>query len=209
MKKVTLGLMMAGIAASLCFTSCSKKMRPAQTAQAPAPKPANDPTMVPFTKSKKQQLERNNADIKQLQFYVDQKIILRPMGGADREVVKNGAIVKETQAMANEIVIPELTPVVCDRVSGDTLMISFEASGNRIAFVAPYGSNNFSIAATNWINGSADVMYNNQTYRIICGSCGNIAEATLLVKEATNAPKQSAAGNATTVQGRKVGYSAK
>jgi len=37
-------------------------------------------------------------------------------------------------------------------------------------------------------NGSADVTYDNQTYRIICNSCGNIAEVKLLIKE-TNIDK--------------------
>jgi len=203
MKKAILALMMTGVGIGLCTTGFAKKRDKKATPPPAAAKPAMDATMVPFTKAKKQMLERNNSDIRQLQFYVDQTIILRPMGGNDREVVKNGTIVKETAKMPTEIMIPAHTPVVCDRVNGDSLMIRFESSNNTLAFVAPYGSNNFTIQGTNWINGSADVMYNGKTHRILCGTCGNIAEVTLLVKEATNVNKPT--GNPTTVSGVRVG----
>lgn len=184
---MTYALMVA--VAGLWLASCSPKIHQdrmaAKNQPAPTAAPANDVAMVAFTKSRKQQLERNNADIRQLQFYIDQQIILRKMGGSSREIVKGGAIVSENNHTANEIVIPAMTPVVCDRVSEDTLMISFETPGNDIPFGALYGSNTFSILGSNWINGSADITYNNETYRVICGSCGNVAEVKLMVKETT------------------------
>jgi len=209
MKKMTLVSMMITMAACICFVSCGPRMHPNMMAKGPAAKPApaptmdpaNDPSLVPFTKLKRQQLERNNIDLTQVQFYVDQKIILRRMGGNDRQMVKGGAIVSENTHYANEIVIPAFTPVVCDRVIGDSIMISFEAPNNNIPFGAMYGSNTYSVLGTNWINGSADVTYDNQTYRIICGSCGNIAEVRLLVKE-TNIDKPTNANK--TIVGRKL-----
>ena len=206
MKKMTL-VMMISVAACFCFIGCSHKMHPnlmdKSTASAPAPaaKPANDASLVPFTKLKRQQLERNNINLTQVQFYIDQKITLRRMGGNDREVVKGGTIVSENTHFANEIVIPAFTPVVCDRVNEDSLMISFESPNNDIPFGALYGSNTYSVLGTNWINGSADVTYDNQTYRIICSSCENVAEVKLLIKE-TNIDKPTNANK--TVVGRKL-----
>lgn len=206
MKKMTLVLMtIIGSVACFFFSGCSNKMHENLMAKSATPAPAatvvNDATLVPFTKMKQQQLKQNGIDLKQVQFYIDQKVILRRMTGNDREIVKGGTIVKENSHTANEVVIPALTPVICDRVSGDTLMISFETSSNDIPFGALYGGNTYSVLATNWINGSADVTYDSQTYRIICGSCSNVAEVRLLVKEtesdkATNANK--------TVVGRKL-----
>ena len=207
MKKMTLVLMMIGVAACFCVISCSPKMhqnlmdKTSAPAPAPAAKPANDASMVPFTKLKRQQLERNNINLTQVQFYIDQKITLRRMGGNDRQMVKGGTIVSENTHFANEIVIPAFTPVVCDRVSGDSLMISFEAANNDIPFGALYGSNTYSVLGTNWINGSADVTYDNQTYRIICNSCENVAEVKLLIKE-TNIDKPTNANK--TIVGRKL-----
>ena len=205
MKKMTLVLVMISMVSSLFLFSCSRKMHEnlmAKTPQAPAAKPALDPaTLTPFTKLKRQQLERNNVDMTQIQFYVDQKIILRRMSGGDREVVKNGAIVTENSHTSNEIVIPAFTPVLCDRVVGDTMMMSFEAQNNDLPFGTTYGGNTFSVLGTNWINGSADVTYDNQVYRIICGSCGNIAEVRLMVKE-TNIDRPNNAGK--TIVGRKL-----
>ncbi len=207
MKKMTLVPLV--IVSLVCCISCSHKMHQNlmdKSAVAPAPKPAavnpaNDPSLVAFTKTKMQQLQRNNIDLKQVQFYTDQELILRRMSGSDREVVKGGTVVTENTHSANEMVIPAFTPVVCDAVNGDTLMISFEAAGSNIPFGALYGSNTFSALGTNWINGSADVMYNNQVYRIICGSCGNVAEARLMIKEA-NVDKPTNANK--TIAGRKL-----
>ena len=206
MKKMTSVSMLVCMAACLCFVSCSPRMHENMMAKdrpavAPAPAVANNSSLVPFTKLKRAQLERNGIDLTQVQFYIDQKVILRRMGGSDREVVKKGEIVTENTHTSNEVVLPEFTPVVCDRVIGDTLMISFETQNNDIPFGAPYGGNSYTPLGTNWINGSADVTYDNQTYRIICGSCGNVAEVRLLVKESsvdkpTNANK--------TIVGRKL-----
>ncbi len=162
---------------------------------------ANDASLVPFW-LKQDQLKQNGIDLTQVQFYMNQKLILRRMSGNDKEVVKGGTLVKEnSHVAANEVVIPAMTPVVCDRVVGDSLMISFETSSNDIPFAALNGSNVYTVLAGNWINGSADVTYDKQTYRIICGSCSNVAEAKLLVKE-TSVDKGSNANK--TVTGRKL-----
>ena len=205
MKKMTLVLMI-GVSASLGFFGCTPKMHENlmakdRVAAAPAPVAVNSANLVPFSRLKMQQLQRNGIDPTQVQFYIDQKVILRRMSGSDRETVRKGEIVTENTHSANEVILPEFTPVVCDKVMGDTLMISFETQNNDIPFVALYGGNTFTVLGTNWINGSADVTYDNQTYRIICGSCGNVAEVRLMVKE-TSVDKPTNAGK--TAVGRKL-----
>ena len=68
------------IALILCL-GCNKKVNPAQT-QATV---VNEADYVPFTKSLKQRLDHDHADLKKIQFYVDQALVLRRTNGAERE----------------------------------------------------------------------------------------------------------------------------
>jgi hypothetical protein len=80
MKKMTLVLMI-GVSASLGFFGCTPKMHENlmakdRVATAPAPTVVNSSNLVPFSRLKMQQLQRNGIDPTQVQFYIDQKVIL-------------------------------------------------------------------------------------------------------------------------------------
>jgi hypothetical protein len=140
---------------------------------------------VPFTRDLKQKLEKENIDLKQVQFYVDQKLILNRNLGDQKLVVNSGVVKLENGKYINEVIIPSLTPGLCDVVDADKLMVSFEKGNNALAFGPGSGStfNQYVLYGTEWKNGTALVTYDSNKYRARCGSCSDIASATLVIKK--------------------------
>src|ERR1700744_5609828 len=89
---------------------------------------------VPFTRDLKQKLEKENIDLKQVQFYVDQKLILSRNVGDQKVVVTSGVVKLENGRYINEVIVPPFTPGLCEGTEGDRLMISFEKGNNDLAF---------------------------------------------------------------------------
>src|SRR5580693_6615035 len=89
---------------------------------------------VPFTRDLKQKLDKENIDLKQVQFYVDQKLILNRNLGDQKIAVSSGVVKLENGKYINEVIIPSFTPGICENTEGDRLMISFEKGNNDLAF---------------------------------------------------------------------------
>jgi hypothetical protein len=140
---------------------------------------------VPFTRDLKQKLEKENIDLKQVQFYVDQKLILNRNLGDQKVVVSSGVVRLENGKYINEVIIPSLTPGLCDNVDGDKLMINFEKGNNDLAFGpgSGYSYNQYVLYGTEWKNGTALVTYDSNKYRARCGDCSDVASATLVIKK--------------------------
>jgi hypothetical protein len=140
---------------------------------------------IPFTRDLKAKLEKDNIDLRQVQFYVNQKIVLSRNLGDQALAVHSGVVKIENGVYINEVVIPFLTPGVCDNVEGDKLMVSFEKGNNDLAFGpgSGYNYNNYVIYGADWKNGTTLVNYDAQKYRARCGSCADIASATLVIRK--------------------------
>ena len=142
-------------------------------------------SFVPFTRDLKQKLEKENIDLKQVQFYVDHELILNRNLGEQKVIVSSGVVKLENGKYINEVIIPTLTPGLCDAMDGDKLMISFEKGNNDLAFGPGSGSayNQYVLYGTEWKNGTTLVTYDSNKYRARCGSCGDVASATLVIKK--------------------------
>lgn len=140
---------------------------------------------VPFTRDLRQKLEKENIDLKQVQFYVDQKLILNRNLGDVKVEVHSGVVKLENGKYINEVIIPSLTPGVCDATEGDKLMISFEKGNNDLAFGpgSGYTFNEYVLYGTEWKNGTTLVTYDSNKYRARCGSCSDVASATLVIRK--------------------------
>ena len=140
---------------------------------------------VPFTRDLKQKLDKENIDLKQVQFYIDQKIILNRNLGDQLVAVHSGVVKVENGKYINEVIIPSLTPGVCDNVDGDKLMVSFEKGNNDLAFGpgSGYTFNQYVLYGTQWQNGTTLVSYDSNKYRARCGTCSDVASATLVIKK--------------------------
>src|SRR5258706_1802411 len=88
---------------------------------------------VPFTRDLKQRLERDNIDLRQVQFYVDQKLILYRNLGDQKLEVHSGVVKMENGKVINEVIVPAFTPGICDTIQSDKLMVSFEKGNNDLA----------------------------------------------------------------------------
>src|SRR4051812_41567046 len=130
MNKIILFLAACSTIVSGAFlTGCSPKVYTTQTAAA-----VPEASYVPFTNSLKQRMEHDNIDIKKVQFYIDQPLVLRSTSGMEKGYVAGGAVAFNNEQSVNEIAIPAFTPGVCEKVSGDSLYISFDAPGKTIVF---------------------------------------------------------------------------
>jgi len=179
MKKMILVVVASvSVASCLFFTSCSRK----HFATAP-PTAANDTSFVPFTKSLKQRLEHDGIDIKKIQFYTNEKVVLQHATGVEKGQVQSGIIMIDYGQSLNQITIPAWTPGVCEKVDGDVLMISFDAPGKAIEFGALYANTSFIPVGTNYHNNSVDITYDNQPYTATCASCGNVQDVKLFVRK--------------------------
>lgn len=164
----------------------------------------NDKQFVPFTEDLKARVEKNGLDIKKVQFYNEQKLVLRRSLGGTKADVKGGVILFENGEYINEIVINAFTPGVCEVSTADKLSISFEeANKNTIEFgLGGLNSKQFVLFGSKWENGSAEVMYDNEAYRIRCGNgCSNVGDVKLLVKKSEF---ENTKNNIRVLEGRKI-----
>jgi hypothetical protein len=140
---------------------------------------------VPFTRDLRQKLEKENIDLKQVQFYVDQKLILNRNLGDQKLVVTSGVVKMEKGKYVNEVIIPMLTPGVLEETNNDKLMVSFEKGSNNLAFGpgSGYSFNNYVLYGTEWQGGTALVNYDSNKFRARCGSCSDVASALLVIRK--------------------------
>src|SRR6202012_5035678 len=89
---------------------------------------------VPFTKDLKAKLEKENIDLKQVQFYVDQKLILNRNLGDQKVVVSSGVVKLENGKYINEVIIPSFTPGLCEGTEGEVIIALFKADQQPFAF---------------------------------------------------------------------------
>ena len=167
--------------ALLFFSSCAKKTLVASAP--PVVATTKEVLYVPFTKELRQRIENNNLDIKKIQFFVDQQLIMRRTLGTEKADVKSGELLFEKGQYINEVVIPAFTPGVLENMAGDRMKISFEIQNNEIEFAALGDNTFYRLVGSNWnnANGSADIVYENKVYRVVCGSCSSAGDAKLVV----------------------------
>jgi len=141
--------------------------------------------LVPFTKDLRQKLEKESIDLKQVQFYVDQKLILDRNLGDQKVAVTSGVVKLENGKYINQVIIPAFTPGICENAEGDKLMISFEKGNNNLPFGpgSGYIFNEYSLYGTEWRNGTTAVTYDSNKFRARCGTCQDVASVTLLVRK--------------------------
>jgi hypothetical protein len=147
------------------------------------PAPVDADSLIPFTRELYYKLKERNLDIKKLQFFVDQTIILsrgKDNGNID---IQGGKIVNKYGIDENKIELLALTPGVVEAIETDGLRVSFE-QGSNLKFVNNKDSPvEFIFSGANWSNGTADVNYRNSIYRASCGTCSSVADAKLVVRK--------------------------
>lgn len=205
MKKLVL-LLLAG-ATTFGMLSCGPKTYLSEQ-MATNVNGVNPADFMPFTKSLKYRLDQDKADIRKIQFYIDKPLVLRytatSSGGGS--AIKGGTVMYDNAQDVTELTIPAYTPGVCERVVGDSLLISFDAPNNYFVFAALYANEDFFLQGTNWYNGVCDVNYDGKIYKAQCDGCGSAGEAMLMIKRSQSGPRsmKPAGSNAHAIAGRKL-----
>jgi hypothetical protein len=146
--------------------------------------PVETDSMIPFTRDLYYRLKNNNQDIRKLQFFVDQTIVLSRGLDQSKLFIDQGKVMNQTGVNENKIELLALTPGVVQAIEPDGLKVAFEKGSNTIKFINnKYSPDFFSFTGTNWDNGTAEIPYNGTTYRVSCGTCGSIADAKLVVRQ--------------------------
>ncbi len=161
-----------------------------KTVASPVSEPVRDIPVAkeeytPFTRDLYTKLLSSQIDIKKVQFYIDQQLILSR--GIDNNAleVSSGKIVFRNGKNTNEIIIPIYTAGKCEVVESDGLRISFEQGGKTFKFLnsRTYSPDNYIFSGANWDDkGTCEVEYDNNKFRVSCGTCGSAADAKLVVK---------------------------
>ena len=140
---------------------------------------------VPFTSQLKQRLERDSIDIKKVQFYVDQKLILSRYLDDEKAQVTSGKVRLENGKYINEVIVPPFTPGVCEDIQNGNLMISFEKGSSDMGFGlgSGYTANTYVLYGYDWRNGTAVVNFDNKKFRVRCATCTDVAITRLLIKK--------------------------
>ena len=174
--------------------SCAPKKPIHQVQQTPVsriePPIAKDP-YVPFTRDLFDKLSASNIDIKQVQFYIDQQLVLTRFLSNDQIAVKNGVIKFNNGKYVNEVVFPQYTPVVCDAIEGDGLRVKAENGTNTLKFLnsKQYSPINYIFNPDKWNkDGTCEAVYNGNKYTVVCPTCSTNSpnEAKLVVKQSAS-----------------------
>jgi hypothetical protein len=160
------------------------KFQPIQPRIETPTKQADPDVMIPFTRDLYNRLRQANQDIRKLQFFVDQTIILSRGTSQDKLYIDRGKLVNQSGMNENKIELPALTPGVVELIEPDGMRISFESANNNIKFINnKYSPEFFIFSGNNWENGTAEIDYKGTTYRASCGTCSSVAEAKLVVRQ--------------------------
>lgn len=160
------------------------KFQPIQPRIETTTKQADPDVMIPFTRDLYNRLRQANQDIRKLQFFVDQTIILSRGTSQDKLFIDRGKLVNQSGMNENKIELPALTPGIIELIEPDGMRISFESANNNIKFINnKYSPEFFIFSGNNWENGTAEIDYKGTTYRASCGTCSSVAEAKLVVRQ--------------------------
>ncbi len=139
---------------------------------------------IVFTPQLRAQLENQSIDLKDVQFYNSEKIVLKRVEEQPEEVLLNEGAVEVTKGkIIEEIVIKKKTPGVCKQVNRYHLNISFEAEdGKYLKFgrkAGPMLRDRYRLYAKEWNEENGKVMYGDTLYN----SDLSAADAHLLVEK--------------------------
>lgn len=154
-----------------------------------------------FTDELNERYRWTETELKKIQFYVSQDIVMkREVTGGDREVV-SGKIKIEDGRKVEEVVIRKGTPgAYLFSPKEDRFAIGFEESNDRYLIFGPSPkySDRFVLLASDWDRRSGEVTYDNKTWKV---SSDNAYAALLVDLRKINKVDV----NSRVAKGRKVG----
>ncbi|NUM50991.1 MAG: hypothetical protein HUU48_07725 [Flavobacteriales bacterium] len=155
---------------------------------------------VPYSNSVRDQYNLKTDEIKKLQFFVSNDILLQrgEQTAEEKNTDKTGKLVISSSASVEQVLIKKGTPGVCvDILDGNKIAVSFETDDKFIVFGDATGRGRYSLMASEWKDGRGKLDYGGRVYYAQPGSAATYV--IIQMKKVKKFKKQ-----ARTVGGRKV-----
>lgn len=134
--------------ASFLLTSCSPK--------------------IPFTQAVRDKYKITEADVKSIQFYLSDAVILKRGEDLNREKgTDNGTLVIKSGKNLEQVVFKRNTACVVNQVvDNKKLTVNFEDGANKFLVFGSEGDRNgyYVLKALDWSTGNGKITYGDQTY---------------------------------------------
>lgn len=154
---------------------------------------------VPYTTYLANKYELTESDLKKVQFYTSEDIILSTKESSSKTETENGNIVVSSNTAEDQIIIKKGTPGILEKQVGtDKVYISFEVGEGKFLVFGSVGQREpFRLQAENWEGGKGKLTYGGKTY-YASGYSGTTHLLVYIKKFQKKKSKQ------TVVEGRKV-----
>lgn len=122
---------------------------------------------IPFTQEVRQKYKLTTEDLKAIQFYASQDIVLYRGEKKGSKATEDGTLTVSSDANIETVIIKAGTPGVVDKVLDDKrLAISFETGeGKVLVFGNPTATKGvYKLMAARWANGKGELTYGGKSY---------------------------------------------
>lgn len=119
-----------------------------------------------FTQDMRNNLNENNLNVKNVQFYTSRKLVLKRNLTYDETKIARGEIKFENGQYVEEIIIPKNTPGVAEDFSSQRIDVSFEQGYNRDLKFIINEESLYQITALSWEDNYGKVKYDTLVYYI-------------------------------------------
>lgn len=132
------------------------------------------PRLTPFTSGLMQDLQWTTEDLRRIQYYLAEDVILERTVRENKSEIVVGEIIMKDGKKTDRLVFRQGTPGVLVReINRDKLAIGFDKNNpDRFLVFTPHPKRNgvFVLSAQNWQDGRGQVTYGGNTYFTVPGS---------------------------------------
>jgi hypothetical protein len=134
---------------------------------------------IPFTNAIRDKYNLTADEIKSIQFYISDDIVLYKKESEGGRNTEEGKLVVKENTSEDRIIIKKGTPcVVTDVVGTNKLVVSFETNDKTLDFES-IGNSEFRLKAETWTNGRGKITYGDAIYYASQGSGSTYLEFQL------------------------------
>lgn len=128
--------------------------------------------LVPYTNAVKEKYHITDDEVKKIQFYTSEDIILYKKENSGNKETSKGELIVSSGVNEERLLIKKGTPCVVEKViDRDKLALSFESGeGKYLIFGSSTANGEYKLLAESWNNGRGKLNYANQTYYASQGS---------------------------------------
>ena len=131
------------------------------------------PSRVPFTQNLREKYQLKPEELKRIQFYTSNDLILRRGENKNSKETEGGELTLMKDGLVEEIIIKAGTPcLIQEVVDGNKVTVSFEDGNSRYLVFGSINNRDgyYTLMALEWISGKGKVNYGEQTYMTNSGS---------------------------------------